>query len=170
MPAGYSARCRVCNSPHRVEIERWCKDEGLSSRRAAARLLAEYGEKIDHTSIWQHMRDHFDVRAEARERYRISQQQFEEQVKKELSDLQMLDRVIQSDYELHQATASWLNELTKGREKMPMSLVLLHEKAASEMRQAIKQKLEILGDDPESKKAEALLSLVDLIEYAGDDG
>lgn len=169
MPAGYSARCKVCNSPHRADIERWAKEEGLSPRAISARLR-ERGESIGHKSIWQHLRDHFDVRSEAREQYAKSQQQFEDQVKKELSDLQMLDRVIRSDYELHQVTASWLNELAKGREKMPMSLVLLHEKAASEMRQAIKQKAELLGDDPESRKADALLSLADLVMYAGDDG
>jgi len=168
MPAGYSARCRVCNSPHRVEIERWCRDEGLSPRRAAARLLEEHGEKISHMSIRQHMRDHFDVRAEAREQYRRSQEQFEQQVAKQLSDIEMLDQIARGNFELYQAARAWLAELVEARERVPKALVDLLEVTAGEVRQQLKQKADLLGEDPLDDLSQVLLALADVADDASD--
>lgn len=75
MPVGYSARCKVCNSPHRAEIEKWVKEEGISAREAA-RQLAEMGEKISHEAIRRHMLEHFDVTAEVRKQYHKSQEEY----------------------------------------------------------------------------------------------
>lgn len=168
MPAGYSTRCKVCNSPHRAEIEKWCKDEGVSTREASRRL-AEAGEKISHEAIRRHMLEHFDVQAEARAQYQKSQQHFQEAVKKRLTDIEMLDATIADNFELSQATTAWLKDLVEKRKKLPLALVQLREKLQSEMRQAIKQKQELLGDDPESKKADAMQSWVDLILAADED-
>jgi len=159
MPAGYSTRCKVCNSPHRAEIEKWCKDEGLSPRAVAAKLLEIHGEKISHQSIWKHMNEHFDVKAEAREQYQRSKEQFKEAVKKRLSDIEMLDAVAQGDYELHQAARSWLDKLVKDKAKIPKSLVDLLATTAGEVRQQLKQKQAMLGEDPASKIAEVLSDL-----------
>lgn len=45
MPAGYSSWCKICNSRHRAEVERWIKEEGLSFREASRRL-EELGEHV----------------------------------------------------------------------------------------------------------------------------
>ncbi len=168
MSAGYSSRCKVCNSQHRAEIEEWAKEEGMSPRAISSRLKEKFGEEISYKSIWQHLNEHFDIRAEAREQYQKSQQQYQRAVKKQLSDIEMLDATINDNFELSQATVAWLKDLIDKRKKPPMALVQLREKLQSEMRQAIKQKQEILGDDPESKKADAVQSLVDLMIAASD--
>ena len=169
MPVGYSARCRVCNSPHRAEIEQWCKDEGLSPRAAAARLLERYGEKITHVTIWRHMQEHFDIRAEAREQYRKSQEQMQVSVQKCLSDLQMLDSIAHDSYELHQAVRAWLADLIKERGKIPRVLVELLAVTASEVRQQLKQKAELLGDDPVSRLADGVATWAELVQAAASD-
>lgn len=158
MPAGYSARCKVCNSLHRAEVEKWCREEGISTREAARRL-AELGEKVSHEAIRRHMIEHFDVRAEAREQYQKSRQQMQKMVQKQLSDIEMLDQVAARNFELHRMADAWLSQLVQEREKIPKALVDLYNTTASEMRQAIKQKLELTGDDPLNNIADVLRML-----------
>jgi len=164
MPAGYSSRCKVCNSQHRVQIEKWAKEDGLSARAISAKLKEEFDEEISHKSIWQHLNEHFDVKAEVRKQYQKSQEQYQKVVEKQLSDLEMLDATIADNYDLSQATTAWLKDLIDKREKPPLALVQLREKLQSEMRQAIKQKLELTGDDPESKKADALVATLEELQ------
>lgn len=111
MPAGYSSRCKVCNSQHRVEIERWAKEEGMSPRAISSKLKEEFNEAISHKSIWQHLNEHFDMKAEVREQYQKSQEQYKKAVEKQLSDIEMLDATIADNYELSQATTAWLKDL-----------------------------------------------------------
>ena len=160
MPVGYSARCRVCNSPHRAEIEKWVKEDGLSPRAAVGRLIEEYGEKISHQSIWKHMQEHFDIKAEAREQYQKSRKQMDRFVKKRLSDLEILDNLMQSNYELHMAARSWADEEVRRRGKLPQALVQLVTGTASEIRAAMKTKQEMLGEDTASQMAETWSELI----------
>lgn len=169
MPVGYSARCKVCNSPHRAEIERWVKEEGLGTKRAAQRLFELHGVKISHEAIRNHMAGHFDVKAEVRRQYAQSQRQMDKLVEKRLNEIEMLDRVAATEFELHQATGQWLAELVAERKKLPMALVVLHEKTAGELRQAIKQKAELLGDDPMSRLADGVATWAELVQAAADD-
>jgi len=165
MSAGYSTRCKVCNSPHRAEIEKWCKEEGVSTREASRRL-AETGERISYEAIRRHMLEHFDVRAEAREQYQKSQAQMEQLAAKVVSEVEMVDRVAKENFELHLATRAWLQRLVEEEKKPPMSLVALHQATAAEVRQQLKQKLELLGEDAVSRTAEALESWLELAMYA----
>lgn len=165
MPAGYSARCKVCNSGHRTEIEKWIKEEGLSPRQASAKLEELYGESISHKSIWRHMNEHFDVKAEAREQYQKSQQQFKQAVEKRLSDIEMLDNIAKENYQLYIGAKRWLDEILKEKKKPPpKALVDLVSVVASETRQQIKQKQELLGDDPESRKADAMVATLEELQ------
>lgn len=165
MPAGYSSRCKVCNSQHRAEIERWAKEDGLSPRAIAAKLSSEFEENIGYKSIWQHLREHFDVKAEAREQYQKSQAQLQELVQRRLSDLEMLDAIIKGDFELHQAARAWLNELVASRAKIPKTLVDLLAATAGEVRQQLKQKQAMLGEDPAERGLE---DLADILRQAWD--
>lgn len=169
MPAGYSSRCKVCNSQHRVEIEKWAKEDGLSVRAISAKLKEEFGEEISYKSIWQHLNEHFDVKAEVREQYRKSQEQYQKVVEKRLSDLEMLDATIADNYDLSQATTAWLRDLIEKRQKIPLSLVQLRGKLQSEMRQAIKQKAELLGDDPMSRLADGVATWAELVQVVMTD-
>lgn len=181
MSVGYQPNCRVCTSPHRVEIEMWCRQGGLHSRAASAKLLEVYGHKISQQSIWSHMKDHFDVTAAAREQYiqsnmareqyippgtareqyAQSKVQMQHQVEKQLSDIEMLERTAAANYELACATVAWLRELIEQRKNPPIALVHLREKLQAEMRQAMRAKAEFLGDDPQSRLMSVFQALWD---------
>jgi hypothetical protein len=170
MPVGYRARCRVCNSPHRAKIEKWVKEDGLSPRAAAGRLIEEHGEKISHQSIWKHMQEHFDIKAETWEQYQKSQELMNRFVKKRLSDLEMLDNLMQSNYELHMAGRSWADEVVRQRGKLPQALVQLVTNTASEIRAAMKTKQEMLGEDTGSQMAETWSELIAGLKEGDDEG
>lgn len=161
MPVGYSSRCLVCGSPHRVEIEKWCKTEGLSTRAASSRLLETYGEKISHHSVNKHMNEHFDIRAEAREQYQRSKAQGEQLAAAIVTEVEMLDRIARENFELHLATRLWLQQLVAAKTSVPASIVSLHQATAAEVRQQLRQKLELLGEDPASKAADAMVIRLD---------
>lgn len=159
MPVGYSARCKVCNSPRRAEVEKWVKEEGISVREAARRL-AEHGEKISHEAIRKHMIEHFDIKAEAREQYQRSKEQMQQLVEKRVSDIEMLDEIARGSFELNKAARAWLQELVQERnKKIPKALVDLISTTAAEVRQHLKAKQELLGGDPANDIADALRTL-----------
>jgi len=171
-------RCKVCHSPHRAQIEQWVKQDGVRYREVERRL-AEMGESISNPAIGRHFREHFDVPAAVREQYQQSQAVMQEAVEKRLSDLEILDSVIQGNHSLHQQARAWLTDILKPQEepaerrvpRPPMSLVALHEKTAAEIRQAMRTKLELLGDDPASKQADALDHLTNILQavWVGED-
>lgn len=167
MPAGYSARCRVCNSPRRAEIEEWIA-QGLSPRAISAKL-AELGEKISHVSIWQHRRDHFNVAEEAARRYAESRARLEAAAQKRVNEIETLDEQIAEAAELRARFAAWLRDLSEQRGRVPQAVVQAYAAAAGEVRQAAKTKAELLGDDPESRKAAAIESWLDLVMLAEGD-
>jgi hypothetical protein len=111
------------------------------------------------------MIEHFDVRAEAREQYQKSQAQLQELAQRRLSDLEMLDAIIQGDFELHQAARAWLDELVANRGKIPKTLVDLLAVTAGEVRQQLKQKQAMLGEDPAERGLE---DLADILRQAWD--
>jgi len=169
MPAGYSSRCKVCNSPHRAMIEQWAKGDGLSPRAISARLKEKFDEVISHKSIWQHFNEHFDVRAEAREQYQKSQAVMEKAVKKQLSDIEMLDSIARESYDLHKSAKEWLKQLVENKDKIPKSLVDLLAVTAGEVRQHLKTKAELLGDDPGSKIADAMVATLEELQELYQD-
>ena len=172
MPVGYSARCKICNSPYRAEVEQWIKKDGISTREASRRL-ADQGERVSHEAIRRHMQEHFDIKAEAREQYQKSREQMDRFVKKRLSDLEMLDSLMQSNYELHMAGRSWVDEVVRQRGKLPQALVQLVTGTASEIRAAMKTKQEMLGEDTASQMAETwseLIAGLKEVDEGADDG
>lgn len=147
MPVGYSAKCKLCNSEYRAEVEQWIKEEGLSLRAASERLKSEYGVKIGHVAISRHMNEHFDVKAEARRQYAKSQAEMNKQVNKRLSEVEMLDSIARENYELFLSVRNWARDLVEERGKLPKSVVDLLSVTAAEVRQQLKQKAELLGED-----------------------
>ncbi len=167
MPAGYSARCKVCNSPHRAEVERW-RGEGLSYQAIADRL-ADLGECVSYESVRRHLANHFNVKAEARRQYEKSKAAMREQVDRTLSEVEMLDGVARRSYKLLEATSAWLDELLDpargGRQEPPRELVRLHAALAAEVRQHLLAKASVLGEDGMGRLADAVaLTLEELQE------
>lgn len=158
---GYSSRCKVCNSAHRTEIERWVRD-GLSFRQVSEKLRQEHDERISHGAIQRHMTEHFDVQAVARDKYEKakiqeqheqSQQLMEQEAGKLLSEIDMLDKVARQNFELYAAAHGWLMELVSTRaQKIPQALVQLAKSSSEEIRQHLKQKQELLGLNTDEEK------------------
>lgn len=56
---GYSSRCRVCNSGHRDEIEKWMIEGKYTLEEAEEQTEKQFGVRVSRSSIWRHMREHF---------------------------------------------------------------------------------------------------------------
>lgn len=165
MPAGYATRCKVCNSLHRIQIESWIKDDGLSYRVVSKKILDEFGERISYSSIQQHMADHYNVMEDVREQYEKSKAQMEQEVAKRVNEIQVLDNIIYGKFRLHKTLeliiSNRLAEMPKSGDlpKFPQAYAYLYNNLAAEICRAIKTKQEVLGEDAEAKKAEAIESL-----------
>ncbi len=178
MPSGYSTRCKTCNSPNRLQIEAW-KHEGLSSA-AISLKLRELNESISERALDNHFAEHYDVKPEVRETYYKSQAQLELNAQAAVKEIQILDTMVIDKFNLHQKVSRILDARLKGLEdpapseddmlqdlpKLPMAYVSLLNGSAAEIRQCLKTKQELLGDDSETKKAQALQSWVDLMTSA----
>lgn len=165
MPAGYSTRCKVCNHPRRVEIERWHSEEGASYREIQSRLDGE----ISYSAIGRHFKEHCNVQEEATIRYQASQVQFEKHVSARLTDVERLDDSIDRAHRLSKVAEEQIRTYINQGSPPPKALVDLYSAASSELRQTNKTKMEALGDDPESKKADAIQSWADMVVMAIDD-
>jgi len=171
MPAGYSSRCKACNSPLRTQIEQWhCKD-GDSSRVISAKLK-ELGEKISDRALDNHFDEHYNVPNVACEQYTKSKANIQKDAEELLSEIEILDSIVSGKHKLHQKIEKIISNRLKGLDeikelrelpKIPAAYVTLYTGCAAEIRQAMKTKQELLGEDSGSKKAGAMQSWVDLM-------
>jgi hypothetical protein len=157
MFAGYSSQCKVCNSPKRLEIEGWSKTDGKSSREISVMLHGE----ISHTAINSHMKEHYDVQAAAREEYYKSNENLEKDAKKRLTDIQILDELIQDNHILHSGVIKEVKDITN-KAALPMPMVSLLNGTSTEICRAIKTKMDLLGENPGGKAAESFMDLIRL--------
>lgn len=165
MPVGYSSQCKVCNHPRRAEIERWYLEEGVSYREIERRLDGA----ASFVAIGRHLRNHCNVQQEAAIQYQASQVQFEKYVSARLTDIERLDDSIDRAHRLSKVAEEQIQVyITKGSPP-PKALVDLYSAASSELRQTKKTKMEALGDDPESKKADAIHTWADMVVMANGD-
>ncbi|GEO28133.1 hypothetical protein ACOALA_08430 [Alicyclobacillus acidoterrestris] len=146
----YNARCKLCNYEYRAEAEKLHADG--ASLQQVVDFLAKHDVSISKASVRRHFDTHFAPKEEAAKRYyEESQTIMQNAVDKRLTDLQMLDATIQSNFELHQGAKSWLMRNVEGggvfMEAKPM--VDLLTGTASEIRQALKLKHDLLGDNDE---------------------
>lgn len=169
--AGYSSRCKACNSPLRTQIEQWHTKDGDSSRIISARLK-EMGEKISYRALDNHFDEHYNVATVASEQYAESQANMQVDAEARLSEIEVLDQLVAGKYALHQRLERIItNRLASLEEaencadlpKLPMAYVSLYTGCAAEIRQVMKTKQELLGEDSGSKKAGAMQSWVDLM-------
>lgn len=171
MPAGYSSRCKTCNSSHRLEIEAWHK-EGKSAEAIEILLKEAYGEEISCRAIRNHISEHYDVPAAVQEQYHRSQANLERDAGERISEIQTLDEVVAGKHRLHRTLEKIISNRLEGLEeseeieelpKLPQSYVQLYNGCASEIRQCLKTKQELLGEDSGAKKAQAMETWIDLM-------
>ena len=137
---GYSAKCRVCNSPHREEIDARLL-EGWSIRRVARWLKEEHGEAISPASLQRHRTAHLNVTEEARARLEAVRPKFEAAVEKTLDEIRTLDEIAALGLEV----ARSLTPLIKNPEaRVSKARADVWAAALREAREAMRAKHEIL--------------------------
>jgi len=141
-----NAACKVCLSPHRAKVEQW-HTEGISVRVISARLQGE-GESISGESVRRHLKNHFDVRGATAKAYAKSQALLDAEGQKRLSDIDRLEALAEAHSVRAAEFGETIDKLRKASKPIPMSLVEAYKSAASEARMAIKQKADLLGDQP----------------------
>ena len=171
MQAGYSAKCKTCNSSHRLKIEKWHMD-GKIPEAIEVLLLKKYGEKISGRAIRNHLDEHYNVPGAVQEQYHKSQANLEKEAGERISEIEILESVVAGKHALHKKLeaifTNLLGDLDEEKEPgelphLPMAFVSLYTGCAAEIRQAMKTKQELLGEDSGSKKAGAMQSWVDLM-------
>lgn len=136
---GYSSRCKPCNSPHRVEIDR--RLLAGDSTRSVSEWLATQGEQVSHKSLLSHRTEHLDARAEAAARVAASEPVFEAVVTKIVADASVLDEVAG----IALRTAKALEKTVSDPEQHPsMAVVVAFNGALSNARAAAVQRHELL--------------------------
>lgn len=143
----YDARCKVCNSPHRDEIERRYQS-GMSALAISRWLASEYGEQISDRSIRNHMAKHFNVREVVQKKYIEKKSENPEErmkvfVEEELDEIAELDSIIRESKELRRIAFSRLHEAVKPRTVEVWSSTW--SSASREAVRAMKMKMEKLG-------------------------
>ena len=184
MAAALSNKCKTCTSEHRLDIEAW-HTEGKTSREISVRLKA-LGEKISDRAIDNHFATHYDVTDEVKEQYAQSQLNLEAEAGERVNEIKALDDLVAGKIELHKKLEAILGQMVSKIKiekdtvayeidlpKLPQAYVNLYNGLSAEIRQALKTKQELLGEDPGSKKAGALESWIDLMmedEGAAESG
>jgi hypothetical protein len=118
------------------------------------------------------MKNHYNVQEAAREKYHQSQLQIENDVAKRLSDLEILDALIQDNHEIHAGLRKQIKDLPN-KFSVPMPAIAMLNGVGDSICKAMKTKSELLGEDPESDKADALRQMAEvklediLAEYYG---
>ncbi len=183
---GYNPRCKLCNCELRADAEK-LHEEGASLQQVVD-FLAKHDVTLSKAGVKRHFDTHFAPKDEAAQRYfEQSENVMEHAVVKRLTDLEMLDSVIERNYRLNALATENIEEsfttdhqvfLKNGRpaidpetfepikRKYPPAkpIVELLTGTASEIRQAVKLKKDML--DPSEEK---VLS-VRFVDDIDDDG
>ncbi len=171
MPAGYSSRCKACNTPLRNQIEAWKVKDKLNTSQIELKLK-ELGEPISRRALDNHFAEHYDVAKEAEQQYNESQANLEKDAGARVSEIATLDTVIEGKAALHKKLEKILTNRLNGLEdskdagelpKLPMAYVSLYTGCASGICQALKTKQELLGEDGAGRQAKAMETWVDLM-------
>jgi hypothetical protein len=155
-PAGYSAQCKTCNSARRLEIEAWHEDG--KDYNEIATILKSLGESISSIAIRNHFISHYNIQSAAKERYIQSQMVMEVAVEKRLSDIEILDSLIQDNNIIHTGLRKQIADLGN-KFSVPMPAVTMLNGVATEICRAMKTKQELLGESAIDKVASAIESL-----------
>lgn len=144
---GYNSRCKLCNCEKRAEAEQ-LHEEGASLQQIVD-FLSKHDVTLSKAAVKRHFDTHFAPKEEAAKRYyEESQSTMEAVVDKRVEQLHMLDEMIARNYRLHVGASNWAEKQMQGggifMDSKPM--VDLITGTASEFRQALKLRAELLGE------------------------
>lgn len=149
---GYNSRCKLCNCEYRAEAEK-LHEEG-SSNQQIADFLAGHGVSISKASVRRHFDTHFAPKEEAAKRYyEESQAAMEHAVDRRIEQLNMLDDMIARNNRLHIGASKWAEKRMEDGGAVYMDtkpMIDLLTGTASEFRQALKLRAELLGEVEDS--------------------
>lgn len=174
----FSDQCKVCNSPHRAEIEKLIL-EGWSVRRIANWLKETYGEQISHAAIANHKNKHFNVAREIRKRVSVeeSKQLFETAVREGISRIDSLKQERLKNIELAEMLRSIFKQLLVNNNWKTVSpetikaLQMLYHTATTQVRlTAAEEYKQLGGTDVEDVVGELLRQLAGIEEDEEDRG
>jgi hypothetical protein len=158
---GYNAQCKLCNCEQRAEAEQM-REQGASLQQIVD-FLAGHGVTLSKPAVKRHFDTHFAPKEEAARRYyEQSEAVMQQAVGKRLTDLEMLDATIERNYRLHIVAHDWIQDRLAKRGALYMDnkpMVDLLSSTSSELRQAIKLKQELLGEDPTTALADVMKAL-----------
>ncbi|MDI6840445.1 MAG: hypothetical protein QMD71_06340 [bacterium] len=186
-PLGYSTRCKVCNSPNRDKIEQWML-EGVTLVDCVDRVKKELKESIGRTSIWKHMREHFVDKDTIKQVYadKKTAQEYGEKkdkvdlayekskllksqyIDKNLSEIEKLDDMIETDYAMYKRTAELMADKLK-QKIAPKPLADFLKVLNTNINTSLKTKAELLGTDAEGRKASVMETWIDLVASMDED-
>jgi len=187
---GKSVQCKVCTSPNREIVESWILEENLSSSVVSKRIKSEFGENISQSSVWTHMKKHvMPVKEETIKQYaekRVKrpepqdpqeiQNEYQKTVaqaqalaKQNVTEAEKLDHIIEKEYLMYVKAVEIMEEQFETQQSAPKPLTDYIRSCNLNITQAIKTKSEVLGTDAESKKADAYMTWVELMQRVDDD-
>jgi hypothetical protein len=149
MAAGFSSRCRACNSAHRGEVDKRLL-AGKSARSVSSWLQETHGERIPFQALAKHKAGHLDVIAEVKARsVAAAEPAFEAAVAETVTRVDALERGISRAERL----ADFLTEKLVGIDpekpdaylpRFPLSLSTVLVAAMREARECAVAKHELL--------------------------
>ncbi len=107
-------------------------------------------------AIGNHFAEHYNIQGEVQEQYQQSQANLQQAAVERVAEITMLEDVAREKYNLHQRLSKILGNLIAGLEssekleeipKLPAAYVALYNGCAAEIRQALKTRQELLGED-----------------------
>lgn len=174
---GYSARCRACNTPHRVDIDARLL-AGESARAVSSWLDATHGERIPFQGLANHKSEHLDALGEAVARIEAAAAPvFEGAVQKVVADAAVLNEVA----EIALATARDLaKQVRSGKCSQPIATA--YAASLANARGAVTDRHELLYGKklnvesnqpaptaPEADALHARLAQLAAVQPSGDD-
>lgn len=176
MSIKHNSQCKVCNSEHRVEIEKLLA-EGWGVKRISEWLEEKYNERISHTAIHNHKKKHWNVGLEIKKRAarKESEKIFEEEVKKGLTRLETLRTEREENFKLAKELRNIFFGLLKSGEWKRLhpetfkAMQSLYNTATNQVRYTAAEEFKQLDQDIEDPFAK-LMEMIKNDESAnGDD-
>lgn len=175
----HDPKCLICNLPNeridtdekriwiggRVEIERLHIEEGVSYSSLSQYIYQKAAMAIALNVINRHFKEHVRVKKTAGLKYtelweartvRESKDVIEKAIVKRLTDTEILDHVIRNMFEIHSVAFPVIKDSISDSKKVHRSVIDANDSAVRELRMCIKQKSELLGNDPLTKLTQSV--------------
>lgn len=184
---GYSGQCKLCASPNRAQAEKWALLDKVGSKTIANRLRDQFGETIGNVSVWRHMNNHAaPIQEEALRKYAERQvkapdpqtpqdidenyikavQQIEALAHQNVREAEKLDYIIEVEFLMYKRASELMHIQLHEQNHAPRPLTEFLRSCNTNMTRAIQMKSEVLGTDAESRKADAMMDWIGLMQRA----